>query len=113
MILRQTFEKPMQGYWDGGPKRIFDWAIDSTTPGLDNQGFYIRVGSWSANHHFYVSLGKTEKQTLANIRRKLTHLAKTRAEKCSFEYLGDLANARWTAIQQARAEMEAELLKDW
>ena len=87
MILKQTFTIPINGYWDGGPKRIFDWHIDTHDAGADNKGSYSRVGSWEANHWFHIATGRTEKQTLANARRRLTAMAKKSNMKCTFEYL--------------------------
>ena len=83
MKLRQTLEKPAQGYWDGGEKQVFDWEIDGT-PKLDKQGEYIRVGSIGANHWFHVALGKTEKLTLSYAKQ---HLQASTRYPSTFEYI--------------------------
>ena len=85
MILIQTLEEPINGYWDGGKQSFFKWHIEGQ-PLEDKQGKYIRVGSWGANHWFYVALGRTQKQTLANARRKLTWRFKKQGIKSTFEY---------------------------
>ena len=87
MILRQTLEKATGGYWDGGERAIFDWETQNPTF-KDDKGEFIKVGLWEANTWFYVTVGKTKKQTLANARRKLTARMKQRGLNCTFEYLG-------------------------
>ena len=82
MILRQTTEK-RYGYWDGGAKDTFDWSIAGQVQ-EDKKGKYVRIGSWDANHWFHVSVGKTEKMTLANAKR---HLRKITKIPCKFEYV--------------------------
>ena len=85
MILRQTFDQAINGYWDGGAKRVFEWTIDTlpTTLGhLDKR--FSRIGSWEANHYFTVKTGKNELQTLANAKR---HLRKTCKIPSQFEYI--------------------------
>ena len=84
MILRQTLERPVHGYWDGGAKQVFDWEIDTFGGGSDSRGIFIRVGSWSANHWFNVAQGKTEKQTLSYAKR---HLVKSTRYASTFEYI--------------------------
>ena len=71
MKLKQTLNKPTNGYWDGGAKSVFIWGIKSS-PSTDSKGQYVRIGSWEANHWFHVALGKTEKLTLANAKRRLS-----------------------------------------
>lgn len=86
MELRQTLEKPVQGYWDGGAKQVFDWSIDDYGNGYseDSKGRYVKVGSWSANHWFHVALGKTEKLTLSYAKR---HLQTSTRYPSTFEYI--------------------------
>jgi hypothetical protein len=84
MILRQTLAEPVNGYWDGGKKQVFDWKIDWFHGGKDSKGTFVRVGSWAANHWFNVAQGKTEKQTLANARRRLSRSTRV---KSTFEYI--------------------------
>ena len=88
MTLKQTFEKAINGYWDGGPKRIFRWDIDVFVGGKDKKGCFVRVGSWDANAYFNVAAGKTEKQTLGNARRRLLAVARRQGLNCDFEYEG-------------------------
>ena len=83
MKLRQTLDYPIDGYWDGGKKQVFDWGIDGS-PIRDNKGQYVRIGSLSANHWFHVALGKTVKLTLANAKR---HLRAVTRVPSSFEYI--------------------------
>ena len=84
LILRQTLEKPINGFWDGGEKKVFDWKIDYHFGGEDKKGKFVRVGSWDANFWFNVSLMKTEKQTLALAKKYLT---KHTSVPCKFEYV--------------------------
>jgi len=83
MKLRQTLIEPVNGYWDGGEKQIFDWSVDSQ-PFTDKDGQYVRIGSWSANHWFHVALSKTIKQTLANTKRHLQAITRVPS---GFEYI--------------------------
>jgi len=70
MILRQTLVNPVNGYWDGGAKQVFDWSI-SGKPQQDNLGSFVRIGSYTANHWFYIAVGKTIKQTLSYAKQHL------------------------------------------
>ena len=74
--LVQTLEKPIHGYWDGGAKSRFEWTI-SGQPKRDEKGEYVRIGSWSANFWFHVSVGKDEHATLKKAEgylRRHTHV---------------------------------------
>jgi len=85
MKLKQTLPYPVQGYWDGGKKQVFEWEIEGS-PAKDSKGFFVRLGSFSANHWFHVALGKTDKITLCNA---MKHLRATLLGKQSkFEYVG-------------------------
>lgn len=84
MKLRQTFEHPVNGRWDGGPKQEFDWEIESGTTRSDAKGKFVRVGSWAANHWFCVAVGRSERETLSFALKRLrvrTHIP------CTFEYV--------------------------
>lgn len=83
MILRQTLVKPVHGYWDGGAKQVFDWAVDSGAH-TDSKGQFVRIGSFAANHWFHVALGRTDKLTLANAKR---HLQAVTRIASTFEYI--------------------------
>ena len=82
MKLKQTLDKPVHGYWDGGAKQIFYWGIEGS-PNTDKEGQYVRVGSWEANHWFHVAWGKTIKLTLSYAKK---HLQTTTRIPCTFEY---------------------------
>ena len=90
MVLKLTLTKPINGYWDGGPKQVFNYSIDGDVQ-RDSKGQYVRVGSWEANSWFHVSVGKTVKQTLANARRHLlaglNKMAKSQLIGYKFEYV--------------------------
>ena len=83
MKLRQTLEKAVNGYWDGGAKQVFDWEIDGQVQS-DGEGEYVRIGSWYANHWFHVALGKTAKLTLSYAMR---HLRASTRIPSTFEYV--------------------------
>jgi len=83
MILRQTLEYPVYGYWDGGKKQVFDWR-EEYGGGEDDKGVFVKIGSFSANHWFCVAQGKTEKRTLANAK---LHLKATTHYPSTFEYV--------------------------
>ena len=83
LILVQKLDKAYGGYWDGGPKQVFEWEIEHRHRGTDSKGNYVRIGSWGANHWFHVAEGKTDKQTLGNARRHLTAITKV---PCEFFY---------------------------
>jgi hypothetical protein len=83
LILVQKLGKAYPGYWDGGPKQIFEWRIEHLRRGRDSKGEYVRIGSWCANHWFHVAVGKTDKATLGNARRHLRAITKV---PCEFWY---------------------------
>jgi hypothetical protein len=85
MIMRQTLPEAVGGHWDGGPKKQFDWMIQGIRHS-DKDGEYIKVGSWEANQWYNVAVGKTERATLANARRRMP--AELR-KKSTFEYIDD------------------------
>ena len=77
--LKQTLAHAVDGYWDGGPKKVFRWRVDADFP--DGKS---RVGSWEANHYFEVRTGKTAKQTLGYAKQ---HLRSTVNIESTFEYV--------------------------
>jgi hypothetical protein len=85
MILRQTLPEAVNGYWDSGMKQVFDWELGIVRH--DDKGYYVKVGSFSANYWFHVAQGKTDRQTLSYVMR---YLKKTSIGKASkFEYIVD------------------------
>jgi len=83
--LRQTLDKPVHGYWDGGAKDIFDWSIEGS-PSTDSKGQFVRIGSFAANHWFHVALGKTVKLTLSYA---MHHLKAVTRVPSTFKYIYD------------------------
>jgi len=83
MKLRQTLEKPVNGYWYGGKKQVFEWGIEGS-PATDSKGQYVRIGSYSANYWFHVALGRTMKLTLSYAKRHLRAITKLPS---TFEYV--------------------------
>lgn len=83
MKLRQTLVQAVNGYWDGGKKQVFDWGIEGS-PATDSKGQYVKIGSFSANHWFYVAAGKTDKQTLSYAKQ---HLRASTRYLSTFEYI--------------------------
>ena len=86
MYLRMTLDREISGFWDGGPRAIFDFHLDGS-PRQDAQGRYIKVGSMMANTWFHVAIGHTVKATLANASRWLIAQAKRSGIRCRFEYI--------------------------
>ena len=84
MLLRQTLEHAVNGYWDGGTKQVFDWTIDYSHIGLDSKGQYVRISCWTVNHWFSVTFGKTERLILSYAKR---HLQAVTRIPCKFEYI--------------------------
>jgi hypothetical protein len=84
--LRQTLARPINGFWDGGEKSVFNWMVEKDSVQEDSKGKFVKVGSWEANHWFNVALGKNDKQTLANAKRHLTALFKKRGVASTFSY---------------------------
>jgi len=84
MRLKQTLEKPVNGYWDYGKKQVFEWEISAFGGGSDSKGDFVRIGSFSANHWFNVSIGKTEKLTLSYAKK---HLKASTRYPSVFEYI--------------------------
>jgi hypothetical protein len=80
MKLIQILENPVHGFWDGGAKQTFEWAIVGT-PKKDAKGEFVRIGSVEANFWFHVSVGKTERATLSNARN---YLARKTKVSCHF-----------------------------
>jgi hypothetical protein len=91
MKLRMILERPVAGYWEGGAKATFDFAIDGL-PQHDAHGAYIKIGAWGANHWFHVALGNTAKATLANARRRLRARVRRSGIACQFTYLDEEPN---------------------
>ena len=87
MILRQTLKKKVNGYWDGGPKDIFDWSIQGS-PAKDSEGEYVKIGSFNANHWFHVAKGKTERLTLSYAMCHLRSMLEGKGILSTFEYVG-------------------------
>lgn len=85
MKLIQTFTQPIHGFWDGGPRSRFEWTIRGPAQ-KDSKGEYVRIGSWDANHWFHVSVGKTERNTLDNARRRLQVRCKRHKAQVVFNY---------------------------
>ena len=85
MELKQTLERPTNGYWDGGKKQVFNWSIEGN-PATDSNGQYVRIGSLSANHWFHVALGKTVKLTLSYA---MKHLRAVTRLPSTFEYVDE------------------------
>ena len=92
MYLKQTFSKPLFEFWDGGAKDRFDWHIEGP-PGTDGKGQYIRIGSWSANHWFNVSVGKTDKLTLCHAMTRLRTGAERAGHICTTDKAKFQANS--------------------
>ena len=71
--LYVKLKDPKNGYWDGGPKDTFTFSFEGK-PQKDKSGYFIRVGSWSANFWFNIGCGKTklqtEKEVWGNVIRK-------------------------------------------
>ena len=86
MKLIQTYDESINGNWDGGVKQVFDFTIERT-PQKDKDGWYVRVGSFSKNFWFHVAVGKTEKQTLGNARRRLTAWDKQKGITARYKYI--------------------------
>lgn len=62
MTLKITLQEKINGYWDFGAKKIFNWDIDGK-PQKNKNGFFVKVGSWEANNYFTIGCGKTKLQT--------------------------------------------------
>ena len=86
MQLKQTLEKPVSGFWDGGKKQIFFWSVDGRTQ-EDSKGCFIRIGSWTANFWFNVAQGRTEKLTLSYAKSRLRAMIRKSGLRCKFEYV--------------------------
>ncbi len=81
MILKMTLPEAISGYWDGGKKKIFNWEIERIFKPSDTA--FERVGSFEANHWFWVRKGKSDRATLANARRSLV----SKFKQASFELI--------------------------
>ena len=82
MKLRQTLAYPVNGYWDGGKKQIFEWTINHIFK--DKKGEFAQIGSFEANFWFCVAVGKTDKLTLSYAKRYLKNHTKIDS---TFEYI--------------------------
>lgn len=85
LILRQTAAAPINGYWDGGSKTVFNWSTTGS-PRSDDRGQYVRIGSWEANYWFHVAAGKTEKLTLSYAKR---HIKKISKFQSTFQFINE------------------------
>lgn len=88
MKLILKLSKPIHGYWSGGAKDTFDFGVEGS-PTTDSKGRFVRVGSLAANHWFHVAVGRTEKQTLANARRRLGAAVRRQGLEYHFSYRED------------------------
>ncbi len=79
MILRQTLEYPIDGYWNGGKKQVFDWRVAHNFSDARS-----RISCWTANHYFEVATGNTEKLTLSYAKQ---HLKAATCIAATFEYI--------------------------
>lgn len=66
IVVRVTFEKPTNGWWDGGAKNGGDFT-SSPSP---NDGC-TRWGCWELNHWFDVASGKSLRASAAYAKRRL------------------------------------------
>ena len=88
MFLRVQLTEAVNGYWDGGKKSVFDFKIDGPER-RDKRGSYVRIGSIAANHWFHVSVGKTVRDTLNNVKRKLSRTLKKKQIEATFTIMAD------------------------
>jgi len=77
-----TLDRPINGWWDGGPRSTFDFWF---TP--DPNGKTGRVGSWEANWYRQVKIQRTEKATLAIVRQILSRTCRRDGIGVSWEYI--------------------------
>ena len=74
--------EPINGNWDGGAKRVFEWTLGRVSK--DSKGEYQRIHGWEANYWFHVSKGKTDKQTLSYALKHLRANMKRNGQVISF-----------------------------
>lgn len=91
VVLVQKLDTPIYGMWDGGPRSTFRWSVDR-----EYSDGKAKVGSWDANRWYEVAAGGTEKQTLGNVRRKLTAQIKAANERKVREGKADLIKCTFT-----------------
>ncbi len=91
MELLIKLEHPINGYWDGGAKKSFAYSIHGN-PHKDSKGYFVKVGSFSANNWFNVACAKTVKGTLGNVRRKFATAFKNQGIKAQFSYVEGTSN---------------------
>jgi hypothetical protein len=56
-VIHVDMGKPISGFWDGGPKQIFDFTPSPKPEFIP--GTKIEWGSWSANFFFTTSSGRS------------------------------------------------------
>jgi hypothetical protein len=97
IIIRQIFDEPISGYWDGGAKSVIDWEIKSYSwsyvktddpvigwkikkYSLDHvkEGDPVIIGSWEANYYFTIKAGKNLEQTILKAVRHIQKITKTK-----------------------------------
>lgn len=68
-ILVLTLPEKVVGYWDGGEKNRFEFQLQGV-PHRDEKGYFVKVGSCEANFWANVTLSKSIKKTLSNVKRR-------------------------------------------
>ena len=82
MKLVLKLEKPISGYWNGGTRTEFEFAIESTSE--DSKGPFCRIGCFDANYWFHVDGKGSEKKILSNVKRKFA--ARLQGVKHAWKY---------------------------
>lgn len=69
--LRVKFEKPVNGWWDGGPVRQLDFEPERNR-GEFKPRTWIKWGSWRANFWFTCKSGVSPKAAVRYAQRRLS-----------------------------------------
>ena len=68
MQVEIRFDKPENGWWDGGAKT---GGVFESSRGY-KEG-YTEFGAWELNHFFNVKTGRSDKETISRAKRHLIH----------------------------------------
>ena len=74
-----TFDKPISGWWDGGPKSQGTFIGEIVRGGYDGHESlkqHVKWGCWEFNHWIRRPLGKTPEKSMAAYLRKTMRVPK-------------------------------------
>ena len=66
MKIEIAFDKPVNGWWDGGAKSGGEFEVENCHRSSE---LHTCFGSWRLNTYFNVKTGRTDKETISRAKR--------------------------------------------